>query len=95
MHAQLEADLQTATLQSKLMAERAATQAAQAMANVRSANVEVPRLDATLLSLQAELRAMKMASQQAQERVLWLESELSTAQDCIGAAERKAAQAER
>ena len=77
------------------MAERVATQAAQAMADAQSANVKVPRLDATLLSLQAELRAMKMASQQAQERVLWLETELSAAEDRIGAAERKAAQAER
>ena len=93
-HVQLEADLQTAALQSQTMAERAATQAAQAMADARSVNVEVPRLDATLLSLQAELHAMKLASQQAQERALRLESELSTTQDRIGAAERKAAQAE-
>ena len=48
-HAKLEADLQTATLQSQSMAERVATQAAQAMADARSAHVEVPRLDATLL----------------------------------------------
>ena len=92
--AQLEADLQTATLQSQTAAERAATQAAQAMADARSANVEVPRLDATLLSLQAEMRAMKIASQQAQERALRLESELSAAQDRIGASERRATQAE-
>ena len=70
-------------------------QAAQAMADARSTNVEVPRLDATLLSLQAELHAMKIASQQAQERVLRLESELSTTQDRISAAERKAVHAER
>ena len=38
---------------------------------------------------------MKMATQQAQECALRLETELSTAQDRIGAAERKAAQAER
>ena len=38
---------------------------------------------------------MKIASQQAQERALRLESELSAAQDRIGAAERKATQAER
>ena len=44
------------------MAERAVTQAAQAMADVRSANVQFPRVDATLLSLQAELHAMKIAS---------------------------------
>ena len=50
-----------------------------------------PLLDATLLaSLQAELRAMKIATQQAQERALRLESELSTAQVRIDAAERKA-----
>ena len=92
--AQLEADLQTATLQSQTAAERAATQAAQAMADARSANVEVPCLDATLLGLQAEMRAMKIASQQAQERALRLESELSAAQDRIGASERRATQAE-
>ena len=92
--AQLEADLQAATLQSQSTAERAATQAAQAMADAWSANVEVPRLDSTLLSLQAKMRAMKIASQQAQERALRLESELSTAQDRIGAAERRATQAE-
>ena len=61
--AQLEADLQAATLQLQVTAERAATQAAQAMADARSANVEVPRLDATVASLQAELYAMKMAMQ--------------------------------
>ena len=65
------------------------------MADARSANVEVPCLDATLLSLQAELHAMKIASQQAQECALRLESELSAAQDRIGAAECKAVQAER
>ena len=92
--AQLEADLQTAALQSQTVAERAATQAAQAMADARSAHVEVPRLDSTLLSLQAEMRAMKIASQQAQERALRLESELSAAQDRIGASERRATQAE-
>ena len=92
--AQLEANLQTTTLQARTVAERAATQAAQAMTNARSAHIEVPCLDSTLLSLQAELRAMKIASQQAQERALRLESELSAAQDRIGAAERKAAQAE-
>ena len=92
--AQLEADLQAATLQSQSTAERAATQAAQAMADARSATVEVPRLDATLMSLQAELHAMKAATQQAQERALRFESELSAAQDRIGAAERRAAQAE-
>ena len=90
----MEADLQTAALQSQTMAERAATQAAQAMADARSANVEVPHLDSTLLSLQAEMRAMKIASQQAQERALRLESELSAAQDRIGAAEHRATQAE-
>ena len=37
---------------------------------------------------------MKIALQQAQERALRLESELSTAQDRIGAAERRATQAE-
>ena len=94
-HAKLEADLQTAALQSKSTADRAALQAAQAMADARSANVEVPRLDATLLSLQAELHAMKVASQQAQERALRLESELSAAQDRLGAAERKAMQVEK
>ena len=95
VHAQLEADLQTAALQSQTMAERAATQAAQAMADARSAHIEVPRLDATVLQLQAELHAMQVASQQAQEHALRLESELSTAQDRIGTAEHKAAQAER
>ena len=74
---------------------RVAWQVAQASADARSANVEVPRLDATLLQLQSELRAMQVALQQAQERALWLESDLSAAQDRIGAAERKAAQAER
>ena len=92
--AQLEADVQAATLQTQVTAERAATQAAQAMADARSAHVEVPRLDSTLLSLQAEMRAMKVASQQAQERALRLESELSAAQDRIGASERRATQAE-
>ena len=38
---------------------------------------------------------MQVASQQAQERALRLESELSAAQDRIGAAERKAAHAEK
>ena len=89
-HAQLQADLQTAALQSTSTAEHAAMQAAQAMADARSVNVEVPRIDATLLILQAELHAMKIASQQAQERALWLESELSAAQDRIRAAECKA-----
>ena len=93
--AQFEADLQAAALQSQAAADRAAFQAAQASADARSANVEVPRLDATLLQLQSELRAMRVASQQAQERALRLESELSAAQDRIGAAERKAAHAER
>ena len=93
--AQFEADLQAATLQSQAAADRAALQAAQASADARSATVEVPRLDATVLQLQSELRAMQVASQQAQERSLRLESELSAAQDRIGAAERKAAQAER
>ena len=88
--AQLEADVQAATLQSQVTADRAVTQAAQAMADARSANVEVPRLDAMVASLQAELYAMKMATQQAQERALRLESELSAAQDRIGATERKA-----
>ena len=92
--AQLEADLQATTLQSQSTAERAATQAAQAMADVRSAHVEVPRLNSTLLSLQAEMRAMQVASQQAQERALRLESELSAAQDRIGAAEHRATQVE-
>ena len=92
---QLEADLQTAALQSQTMAERAATQAAEAMADARSANVEVPRLDTTLINLQAELHARKIVMQQAQERALRLESELSAAQHRIGTAERKAAQAER
>ena len=92
--AQLEADVQAATLQSQAAAERAVTQAAQAMADARSANVEVPRLNATLLSLQAEMRVMKIASQQAQERALRLENELSAAQDRIGASERRATQAE-
>ena len=91
-HAQLQADLHTAALQSTSMTERAATQAAQTMADARSTNVEVPHLDATLPCLQAKLRVMKMASQQAQERTLWLESELSAAQDCIGAMEHKAVQ---
>ena len=92
--AQLEANLQTAALQAQSVAERAATHAAQAMSDARSAHVEVPRLDSTLLSLQAEMRAMKVASQQAQERALRLESQLSAAQDRIGAAERRATQAE-
>ena len=92
--AQLEADLQAATLQSQSMAERAATQAPQAMADARSAHIKVPRLDSTLLSLQAEMHAMKIASQQAQERALRLENELSAAQDRIGAAERRATHAE-
>ena len=90
-HAQLEADLQAAALQSQSTAERAALQAVQAMADARSAHVEVPRLNATVLQLQTELHAMKVASQQAQERVLRLELELSAAQDRIGATERKAA----
>ena len=38
---------------------------------------------------------MKVTSQQNQERALRLESELSTAQDRIGAAEHRATQAER
>ena len=92
--AQLEANLQTAALQAQSVAERAATHAAQAMSDARSAHVEVPRLDSTLLSLQAEMRAMKVASQQAQERALRLESQLSAAQDRIGASERRATQAE-
>ena len=92
--AQLEANLQTAALQAQSVAERAASHAAQAMSDARSAHVEVPRLDSTLLSLQAEMRAMKIASQQAQERALRLECELSAAQDRIGAAERRATQAE-
>ena len=94
-HAQLKADLQIAALQSKATADRAAMQAAQAMADAQNANVEVPCLDATLLSLQAELHAMKMATQQAQERALRLENELSAVQDRIGAAERKAKMAEK
>ena len=89
--AQLEANLQKPILQAQVMADRAATQAAHAMSDARSAHVEVPRLDTTLLSLQAEMRAMKAASQQAQEHALRLESELSAAQDRIGAAERRAA----
>ena len=92
--AQLEANMQTAALQAQSIAERAATHAAQAMSDARSAHVEVPRLDSTLLSLQAEMRAMKVASQQAQERALRLESQLSAAQDRIGASERRATQAE-
>ena len=93
--AQLEANLQTAAQQAQSIAERAATHAAQALSDARSAHVEVPRLDSTLLSLQAELHAMKITPQQAQERALRLENELSAAQDRIGAAERKATQAER
>ena len=93
--AQFEADLQAAALQSQSTAERTALQAAQAMADARSAHVEVPRLDATVLQLQAELHAMQVASQQTQERALRLESELSAAQDRIGAAECKVVQAER
>ena len=92
--AQLEADVQAATLHSQATAERAATQAAQAMADARSANVEVPRLDSTLLGLQAEMRAMKIVTQQEKERALRLESALSAAQDRIGAAERRATQSE-
>ena len=92
--AKLEADLQTATLQSQSTAERAATQAAQAMADARNASVGVPRLETLVGTLQAELQVMKVASQQAQERALRLESELSAAQDRIGAAERRATQAE-
>ena len=92
--AKLEADLQTATLQSQSTAERAATQAAQAMADARNASVGVPRLETLVGTLQAELQVMKVASQQAQERALRLESELSAAQDRIGAAERRAAKAE-
>ena len=61
--AQLEADLQAATLQSQSMAERVATQAAQAMADAWSANVEVPRLDSIVGNLQAELQVMKLATQ--------------------------------
>ena len=95
VRAQLEADLQAATLQSQSTVERAATQAAQAMADARSANVEVPRLDSIVGNLQAELQVMKLASQQAQERAIRLERELSAAQDRMGAAERKAAQAEK
>ena len=93
--AQLEADVQTATLQSQATAERAASQAAQAMADARSANVGVPRLESIVGMLQAELQVMKLTSQQAQERALRLESELSAAQDRIGVAERRAAKAER
>ena len=92
--AQLKAELQAAALQSQSTMERAALQAAQAMADARSTHVEVPRLDAMVLQLPAELCAMQVASQQAQERALWLESELSAAQDHIGTAEHKAAQAE-
>ena len=93
-HAQLQADVQTAALQSATVVERAAAQAAQAMADARSASVGVPRLESIVGTLQAELQVMKLASQQAQERALRLEHELSTAQDRIGAAERRAAKAE-
>ena len=92
--AQLHADVQTAALQSATVAERAAAQAAQAMADARSASVGVPRLESIVGTLQAELQVMKVASQQAQERALRLESELSATQDRIGAAERRAANAE-
>ena len=91
---QLEANLQTAALQAQSIAERAASHTAQAMSDAQSAHVKVPRLDSTLLSLQAEMRVMKIATQQEQERALRLESALSAAQDCIGAAERRATQAE-
>ena len=60
---QLEANLQTAALQAQSITERAASHAAQAMSDARSAHVEVPRLDSTLLSLQAEICAMKIATQ--------------------------------
>ena len=93
-HAQLQADVQTAALQSAMVAERAAAEAAEAMADARSANVRVPRLESIVGTLQAELQVMKVASQQAQERALRLEHELSAAQDRIGAAERRAAKAE-
>ena len=63
--AQLEADLQAATLQSQSTAERAASQAAQAMADARSANVGGPRLELIVGTLQAELQVMKLTSQQA------------------------------
>ena len=93
-HAQLQADVQTAALQSATVMERAAAQAAQAMTDARSARVSVPRLESLVGTLQAELQVMKVASQQSQERTLRMEHELSTAQDRIGAAERRATKAE-
>ena len=62
-HARLDANLQVAAMQSQSTGERAVAQAMQAMADARNANVEVPRLDATLFNLQAELHAMKVATQ--------------------------------
>ena len=65
------------------------------MADARSANVEVPLLDSIVGSPQAELEVMKVALQQAQKRAIRLERELSAAQDRMGAAEQKVAQAEK
>ena len=93
-HAQLQADVQTAALQSATVMERAAAQAAQAMTDARSARVGIPRLESIVGTLQAELQAMKLTSQQARDRALCLEHDLSAAQDRIGAAERRAAKAE-
>ena len=94
-HAQLQADVQTAALQSAAVVERAAAQAAQAMADARSASVGVPRLESIVGTLQAELQVMKLASATSTgtARCGW-KHELSTAQDRIGAAERRAVKAE-
>ena len=93
-YARMEAELQIAATKSQATANHAAAQAAQAIPDARNATVEVPRLDATMSCLHQELQAMKVATQQAQERAMRLETELSTTQDCIGAIEREAAQAE-
>ena len=88
-YACMEAELQVAATKSQAIADYAATQAAQAIADARSATTEVPRLDATVSYLQQELQLVKVAAQQAQERALHLETQLSTVQDRIGAADAK------
>ena len=91
----MEANLQVAAIKRQSTADHVAAQATQALADARSAVVELPRLDATMVSLQQELQAIKVAAQQANESAMQLETALSAAQDCIGAVECKAAQAEK
>ena len=62
-YARMKAYLQVATIRSQSTAEQAAAQAAQALVDARSANIKVPRLDSTMLSLQQEMQALKVAAQ--------------------------------